>query len=249
MNLSLDRFHDLFLADHAEYSLDWYQRTRIGDRDIEITPWQAVGETEWTRTMVFCHPIKNSMGMGPSSAKTTRQQRLRRFLDLGMELENTTVVEGIPSADAFHVQDHWLIEAEGDGLRLETRYGARFTKRALFRGIIEKNINKETQEWFLGYAKMVQDVLEVAKVEPAAKPVVRALPAPVEALLERITHSIDRATLLGASILVVLAMSMVMQYLLMRETLAILRDDVNGLRGEVSLLLRLLEHGHLDMDD
>jgi hypothetical protein len=104
--VTLERFHQLFLADGAPFSLDWYQKTYIGDRDIELTGWDAdADEQVLKRSMMFTHPISNTLG--PSQARTTRHQRLKRYEDYGIILENTTViVDNIPSADAFYVQDH-----------------------------------------------------------------------------------------------------------------------------------------------
>jgi hypothetical protein len=77
-----------------------------------------------------------------------------------MSLENSTMVEGIPYADAFHVQDHWVITADG-ACRVQIRvcYATRFTKVALFKTIIEKSVRRETKSWFIGYTTMLQEAL------------------------------------------------------------------------------------------
>jgi hypothetical protein len=148
------------LADNAPYSLDRYQREYVKDQDVKITTWHVDPDGNYSRTLTFTHPIKNTLGLGPSSAHTTRHQRLCRFRGHGMILENTTVIGGIPYADAFYVQDHWAIVADGDyALQMHVCYDTRFTKLALFKAMIEKSVRKETKEWFKGYTTMLQEAL------------------------------------------------------------------------------------------
>jgi len=177
---SLDEYHRLFLADNAQYPLDYYQKEYIKDTGVEITGWDIettsstfsnadVGDSDccFHRTITFTHPIKNSMGIGPSSANTTRQQRLRRYPGIGLALENKTFVEGLPGADCFYIQDLWLLEPQKqpDGrnceatTKLSVHFDVIFHKRSIFKNIIQKSVRKETKQWIAGYVDMVQSVL------------------------------------------------------------------------------------------
>ena len=165
LSCSLDYFFDTFLATNAPFSLVRYQTEYVKDRDVKATDWATCNDgaaVMMARTLTFTHPIKTSMGLGPTEAKTTRQQRLSRFGDQGMLLENTTCVDGIPGADCFRVRDRWVIESlEGhrNALQLSSSFEIQFIKRTLFRSIIEKNIKKETGEWWNGYSRMLHDTL------------------------------------------------------------------------------------------
>lgn len=241
--MSLEQFFTTFFADDALYSLDRYQRNKIGDRDIEITGWYQE-DGALTRTMNFVHPIKSSYGMGPSEARTTRQQRLKRFGDLGISIENTTVVEGIPSADAFFVQDQWLVESTGENeVKLTTRFGTRFTKRALFRGLIEKNILKETTDWFIGYSEMIGEALQEKPIEEVVVESVIETKADtvVTGLLQHVLRSLDRSILLGGYFLAVISLALILQYLAMRDQIQQLRGDVSSLQRELVTLKQLLD--------
>mmetsp|Transcript_10557 Transcript_10557/g.23387 ORF Transcript_10557/g.23387 Transcript_10557/m.23387 type:complete len:773 (+) Transcript_10557:223-2541(+) len=173
---SMDEYHTLFLDDNARYPLDYYQKEYVNDTGVEITGWDvgtaasSFGTTEgdgdsgccFHRTITFTHPIKNSMGIGPSSAETTRQQRLRRYAGIGMALENKTFVEGLPGADCFYIQDFWLLEPAGpesNETKLSVQFDVIFHKRSLFKNIIQKSVRKETKQWIAGYLDMVQSVL------------------------------------------------------------------------------------------
>jgi len=244
--VSLEQFFRLFFADDAKYSLDFYQDKFIGDRDIDITGWRVV-DGVMERTVTFTHPIKNnSLGLGPSESRTSRKQQLRRFGNLGFTIENKTVCAGIPAADAFYVQDHWLIEATGENeVTLSTRFGSTFTKRAMFRALIEKNIVKETSEWFSGYQKMLQDATmereeeEVAaEVQPPVKAVVKVdnTLVPVTDLLQTIALSLDRGAYVAAGMFLVLSLILLIQLFIMRETMTLMRQEITLLREEVGII-------------
>lgn len=158
---SLDNFFRTFLDNDAPYSLDHFQREYIRDCDVTITRWESGNEESHYRTITFSHPIRSIVGVGPSMAFTTRKQRLQRYDQYGICIENITRVEGFPSADAFFVQDCWLIEAISETqIQVSTRYDVRFTRRAILKSIIQNSIRKETKYWFNTYAKMIQTVFQ-----------------------------------------------------------------------------------------
>ena len=203
---------------------------------MEITGWD-VGPEVWNRTVTFTHPIQNSMGIGPSEARTTRKQRLRRFGNVGICLENTTRVEGVPSSDAFYVQDQWLVEDMGDNqICLSTRYATRFTKRAFFKSVIQKSIKKETKDWFTGYVEMLERAL---KTDTTATPLVTRSPAAeamnVEAVvlaLNDLNRTIYQTALVGILLLFLVFMVMILQLMSMHEAMLTLQNEVEHLKLE-----------------
>lgn len=234
--------------------------------------------------MTFTHPLKKSaLGVGPSEARTSRQQRLRRFGKTGMLVENTTVIVDatIPSGDTFYVQDYWLLEAhvgppptahlnDKEHVTLTTRFGTRFTKRTLLRGIIEKNVLKETTKWFQGYAVMLQSKVSLVEVLPLDGSVVEPMtaivasaesasaaipeppiPTPVAAgnlqpivdLLLQISVSMDRTLFFGAGALLVLLVVLLVQLVILRQTVVLLRDDLDTMHATLDALVVVLQDG------
>ena len=171
----MDEFYNHFLKDDASYSFDRYQKETIRDRDVSITTWTSNDDDVrqvtpdqtiyvQSRLLSFTHPIKNTVGLGPSEAKTTRKQRLRRYQHLGITIENKTVVEGIPAADTFSVDDFWHIKSDGmDSVILSVNFEINFTKRTMFKNIIEKSVLRETRAWLLGYSTMTLEALANGK--------------------------------------------------------------------------------------
>jgi hypothetical protein len=149
----------LFIADQAPYSIAKYQREKIGDQNITVSKWNVTSPCH-IRNISFLHPLKNSIG--PTKAKTTREQKFQRFGSHGMTLGNSTVVEGIPAADCFRIEDVWIIQRDPTSscrLVLTVSFRMVFTKRTMLKSLIQRNIRQETKNWFKGYTTMLQQVL------------------------------------------------------------------------------------------
>jgi hypothetical protein len=223
---SLDVFFQQFLADNAPYSLDRYQRDYIKDQDVKITTWHVDPDGNYSRTLTFTHPIKNTLGLGPSSAHTTRHQRLCRFRGLGMVLENTTVIGGIPYADAFHVQDHWVIAADGDYIvQVLVCYDTRFTKLALFKAMIEKSVRKETKEWFIGYTTMLQEALMDKSTEVSLAETEESTRDETLFAVQAVGKTLTRYAMVIIALLSLLLLVALLQLLSMREAVTLLRKQ------------------------
>ena len=121
--------------------------------------------------------MKNSIG--PSRAKTTRRQALRIIPRRGIVLENVTIVEGIPAADCFRVQDQWIVELPNNEIAVATTpdegtkslpkpclqfsvsFQIHFLKRTMLKPLIQKTIRQEAKQWYQSYVKMIQDSLHL----------------------------------------------------------------------------------------
>jgi hypothetical protein len=239
---SLDTFFHHFLADNAPYSLDRYQRDYIKDRDVKITTWHVDQDGNYSRTLTFTHPIKNALGLGPSSARTTRQQRLCRFRGHGMVLENSTIVEGIPYSDAFSVQDHWVITADG-AYRVQIRvcYDTRFTKHAFFKAIIEKSVRRETKEWFIGYTAMLQEALMDKSTEVSLAETEESTPDDTLFAVQAIGKTLTRYAMVIVALLSLVLLVALLQLLLMREAVSLLRNQATFPEKETTLIVDELE--------
>jgi hypothetical protein len=149
---------------------------QIGDTNLTASMWKQTNPGEFPtileRTINFVHPLRNPVG--PSEAKTCRTQSFRRFGDLGMTVENSTVIEGVPAADCFRVEDRWIIEKDSDStLTMLVSLRFNFIKRTMFKPVIMKNARTETRNWFRGFAKFVQAALSGDDVGETAKDAVK----------------------------------------------------------------------------
>ena len=166
------------------------------------------------------------MGLGPSEARTTRKQRLEKFDDEGILLENVTTVEGIPAADTFEMRDCWLLEQlENDQMELSSSFQVRFTKRSIFRGIIEKNIRKETLDWWAGYSAMLQQTLQDQLGARAPEDTLSLVPGDQILLsIQKSMQSTVRLLTLTVIILVLLLIVLCIQVALLQQEMSLQKE-------------------------
>ncbi len=158
---TLDEYFDLFLSNDSEqYSYGSYQR-KLGDSELDVTPWQLSEEDGMSlrRVVSYVHPV--NAPMAPPSAAASKTQRFRRWGEHGMCIETRTEVKDVPMTDCFHVDDQILIEPTPDGgVSITSRFEIRFIKRTMFRTIITNTTKGEFISWFKGYKMMLIDALK-----------------------------------------------------------------------------------------
>jgi len=162
--VQMDVYEAQFLANEAPHSIGTYQRDTIGDIDIETSQWQSSAEDGGlTRCITYIHPI--NVPMAPPRAGATKQQRLTKYGTHGVVLETNTVVNDLPKTDCFVVEDRILLESTDDGgIILSAWFNIRFTKKTVFKSIIEKTTASEFQEWFRKYGEMIKRVVATARM-------------------------------------------------------------------------------------
>ena len=112
----------------------------IGELGVEITPWDLPrASTAWaaseslSRTIHYTHPV--NAPMAPPTAKARKQQILHKFGNFGLCLETCTIVEEVPMADCFVVEDRLWVHGAKDGSEgcvLSVTFQIRFVKGAVF---------------------------------------------------------------------------------------------------------------------
>jgi hypothetical protein len=243
---------ELFFANEASYAIEKYQREVIGDKDIQFSKWKKRPSSHppsFDRVVNFIHPLKNSVG--PSQAKTTRQQHFRRFGNYGMSLQNSTVVEGIPAADCFRVEDRWTIERVSgeESLKMAVSFRIVFMKRTMFKPIIQKNIRQETKNWFRGYASMLQRALTddgkkgVASTEPLPSTPVEsdAVETTTNALTEGSLKSVSHLELMVKAGTIFLVLVLILQAFSMQRSLWSLQNQMNQMQSQNEELVEAMK--------
>ena len=133
------------------------------DREISYSSWKKTESAEYPptfqRDISFIHPLNNAVG--PSEAKTTRQQQYQQYGQYGICVRNATRVHGVPGADCFRLEDRWIVERTSESsVTLTVTFQLVFHKRTMFKPIIQKNSRAETKKWFAGFSNYLQNALE-----------------------------------------------------------------------------------------
>ena len=132
--MRVDEFYNHVLADDADHSLNKFMRD-IGELNVDTTPWDLSRAPDLSeaisRTIHYTHPV--NAPMAPPTAKARKQQVLHKFGDAGLCVETCTVVEEVPMADCFVVEDRLWVHKDGnEGCVLSATFQIRFIKGAVF---------------------------------------------------------------------------------------------------------------------
>jgi VAD1 Analog of StAR-related lipid transfer domain len=204
---SLDKFHDLFLADDAPYSIARFM-TGAGDSNVVASCWRTEGtSSSKSRTIEYTHPI--NAPLAPPNAKARKEQRMRRFLDQGISMETDTYVDDVPMTDCFYVTDRILVRANDDGtVTISAYFDIRFVKSTMFRSIIANTTRSEFVKWFRNLLEMVRSqALALPSPDEGAVDVTKINTfetSPVETVLHMVPQPSAKATASLTHVLIVL---------------------------------------------
>jgi VAD1 Analog of StAR-related lipid transfer domain/GRAM domain len=173
LSCTLDDFWFKFLSDDAPHSIMAYQEKHMGDSQIVTTKWNTtMDNATMNRSITFSHPIKNALGVGPTSTMATRSQTLSRFGDLGLCLLSRTTVVGIPAADTFHVEECWFVEqVSSHEIHLTVLPEIVFVKRTMFKRMIESSTKSEILIWYKGFVAMLLEKTQLQSKRNTITPI------------------------------------------------------------------------------
>ncbi len=116
--MSVGDFYNRVLADDADDSLEKFMHD-IGEKDVDTSPWDqtpsssAASDYSASRAIRYTHPV--NAPMAPPTAKARKQQVLHKFGNAGLCVETCTIVEEVPMADCFVVEDRVWVHGAVDG--------------------------------------------------------------------------------------------------------------------------------------
>lgn len=102
LNVSLDEFVSLFVAENAPSSYKLYHEM-VKDTNVVMTSWEPMTQSLGSgRELRFFKPV-NLPGL--ASTRGVKVQRFVRFGDVGLIVCSSTRLEDVPAADTFSVDD------------------------------------------------------------------------------------------------------------------------------------------------
>lgn len=168
---SLEIFYENFIANDCPHSFGSFQRSVIGDFELEVKKWEKSKDSTATkcsrRTITFRHPLKHKLG--PKDASMEKRQQLHLIPGHGILLKTCTYGKGFPAADAFHVEDVWIIEPcnvdadesgrRGNGVSMSVFFQIQYSKSTIFKKMIDVNTKQEYTQMYDKYMHMVTSAL------------------------------------------------------------------------------------------
>lgn len=156
LNVSVETFFNAFVADDAVFSWKRYHEEHA-DKDVQIIPWTYVSTSlGFTREFKFFKPV-NLPGVAKTRAK--KVQRYRRFGDAGLLICSSTLVEDVPAADTFSVEDVCVVRSLDAGrISVDLGFEVKFVKNTMLKFLIESNTNSEMTKWMEEFSKVLVKV-------------------------------------------------------------------------------------------
>jgi len=169
LSCSLDQFVEQFFANEAPYSLPKYLESR-GDSSLKASEWNPAtsnslqSKSEQKRVINYFHPV--NAPLAPPKAGARKEQTLKRFGNVGLCLETRTIVDDVPMADCFYVQDRICVQQEENGVVVNMEFEITFIKSTMFKSIISKTTQSEFADFFKHMAKYMTNALGVQEKAP-----------------------------------------------------------------------------------
>ena len=163
LECTLDEFMSKFVANGASHSIAKYLESR-GDSSLRATNWEeaatesppqeqpAVATAKplpQRRVIHYKHPV--NAPLAPPQAGARKEQNLTRYGDYGLCLETRTIVDDVPMADCFHVDDRIRVQqrqTNGKSVSVVMEFEITFIKSTMFKSIIEKTTRSEFTDFF-----------------------------------------------------------------------------------------------------
>jgi hypothetical protein len=161
---SLRGFENIFFEEDSLHSLgDFLELT--GNENVTTSSWSIPlkqthfkpAGTPSTRTISYWHPVSNPLA--PPMARAIKTQHLERYHRDAAVIKTWTVVQDVPMADCFVVEERIFVESTGNNdVMFSAYFQIQFTKPTIFRSIIEQQTSVEFVEYFRNYHSFLMAV-------------------------------------------------------------------------------------------
>lgn len=237
IDMTLDAFEKLFIANGAEESWSIYHKNN-GDEDVVDEDWQTTSKKFGDSKVIHFNKIVNLPGLRATRGK--KVQRFKRFGDAGLILCSSTLLEDVPCADCFSVDDLCAVIVKPEGkLEIELSFEVKFVKSTMLKYMIENNTNTEMKKWLEKFAANmtaksagVSDIVkgEVSLSKDATTKTTPTSVTTTTAPVPAITTTPNDQTMMTILILQLILI------LLLVVAVFMLNSTVNSLQAEVKLI-------------
>ena len=159
---SVSDFFVKFLRDSCPDSMSYFQSKVMGDNNVVLEAWtkNAAPDGEQSNADSLSRMIEFEHTTRWAVAKVKRRQTYQAC-GKNAVIQNFTHLRGIPQADAFFVEDMWLLEASTDGpsVFLSVRFRIVWEKNTMLKSVITNRTKTEAQDWFNKYIPFVCEKL------------------------------------------------------------------------------------------
>jgi VAD1 Analog of StAR-related lipid transfer domain len=216
---TLDKIFDKFLQDDADCSLARFLESR-GDSNLRESRWKASevrSSGEYTRVVHYTHPV--NAPLAPPMANARKEQRYRRYANLGLCLWTKTIVDDVPMTDCFFVADRLLFTVlDQDRVSVRMEFDITFIKSTMFKSIISRTTSSEVTSGLQAHAVYMSAALGDNKgvIKVSAEVPQMTAPATVTTPVGE-SNVLIPTPLLSRTIILLLLVIVILQLYVLRE--------------------------------
>lgn len=187
---SVADFFENFLRDSAPRSMSYFQSKVMGDSSVSLEAWTKNSAPDGERNSVdsLSRMIEFDHTTRWAVAKVKRRQTYQ-ICGKNAIMQNFTHLQGIPQADAFFVEDMWLLETEANHVILDVKCRIVWLKNTMLKSVITNRTKLEAREWFDKYIPFVGQKLDEKPPQVQGEEVVTTETSQVISLLFSIAKS------------------------------------------------------------
>jgi len=154
LDTTLDTFEKMFISNGAPESMATYHKNH-GDENVEDEEWVETSKKFGYHKVIHFLKVVNLPGLRATRGK--KVQRLKRFGDAGLIVCSSTLLEDVPCADCFSVDDLCAVVVKDGKLEIEISFEVKFIKSTMLKYMIESNTNTEMTKWLNKFATNMTD--------------------------------------------------------------------------------------------
>ena len=162
-------------------------------------------------------------------------------------LKSCTYGKGFPAADAFHVEDMWIIAPcdanksghQGGGVTVSVLFQIHYSKSTMFKKMIDANTKKEYAQMYNKYTEMVESALG-GETKPSDVPSVKLEEEnPNKLIKEAPPAEVPVLKIIALLAIVSLSVFALAYYVsILRSRVALMEEQMEEMRQKMALLQR-----------
>eukprot|EP01026_Neomeris_dumetosa_P038110 TRINITY_DN3100_c0_g1_i12.p1 TRINITY_DN3100_c0_g1~~TRINITY_DN3100_c0_g1_i12.p1 ORF type:complete len:629 (-),score=76.10 TRINITY_DN3100_c0_g1_i12:220-2106(-) len=163
LKLSTVGFAAEILSDTSSVFHEYHNQR--GDRNLHITPWKKTPAIGHVRDLIFVSQVTSRVG--PSQTSCSQIQRASFYREEHLVFETSQVMSDIPFGDSFTVETRWdLVNLDSNTCRLTIHCHIPFSKKIMWRRIIESSAIKELDQSLKQFVEIMQKRIEQVNQVP-----------------------------------------------------------------------------------
>ncbi|KAK3286694.1 GRAM domain-containing protein, variant 3 [Cymbomonas tetramitiformis] len=161
LNVTTLEFFSIFWKDSSAFFQEFLESSDNACKSVNILPWTDHRHVGHARDVTFEAPVKASFGPKSTHCHQTQAYRLSASGN-HLIIETSQVMSDIPYSDYFRVEMRWEVRnaKEGNKCNLTVAMDVPFSKKTVWKSLIEASARDECHKQYHGWVTRAQDEIK-----------------------------------------------------------------------------------------